>query len=443
MNILAKDFGVKSLLKYVFPTILMMVFMSTYTIIDGLFVANLVGEDALSAVNIVWPAFNIVLALGLMLAMGGTAAMGKLMGEGKAHEARAFLSVLYLTALVLASVLTAAFLMFADEIVLFLGADGDLFPYAKDYLISLAFFSISFFFQVFVQSFFVLAGKPMLGFTSCLLGGLTNIALDYILIAPNMLNLGITGAGLATGIGNCVPAIFGLVYFAFYRKGTLYFEAPAFKLRLLLQSMFNGASELVSQLSTAVTTLLFNLILLDLAGKSGVASISVILYVQMLQTAIYFGYAMGVAPIISYKCGAKDTTGLQKVLNISFLFIAASSALVIAASLLFAEFAVGIFISRSSETFDMATQGFQLFSIAYLFMGANVFFSSMFTALSNGKVSAILSLSRTFIFLIGALLILPQFFDLNGVWLAVPLAEMLACGLSVYCYTKGKARYGF
>lgn len=443
MNILAKDFGVKSLLKYVFPTILMMVFMSTYTIIDGLFVANLVGEDALAAVNMVWPAFNIVLAIGLMLATGGTAVMGKLMGEGKPQEARAFLSVLYLTALLLGALLTAAFLIFSDEIILFLGASGDLFPYAKSYLLALGLLSTSFLFQVFVQSFFVLAGKPMLGFASCLLGGLTNIALDYVFIAPNMLNLGITGAGLATGIGNCVPAVWGLVYFAFCRKGTLYFEAPKLKLRVLFQSMFNGVSELVSQLSTAVTTLLFNLILLNLAGKSGVASISVILYVQMMQTAIYFGYAMGIAPIISYKYGAEDTKGLQKILKISFQFIALSSALVIAAPLLFAEFAVGIFISQSSETFAMAANGLRLFSIAYLFMGVNVFLSSMFTALSDGKTSAILSLSRTFVFLVGSLLILPYFLHLNGVWLAVPLAELLACGLSIYYYKKGKARYQF
>lgn len=443
MNILAKDFNTKSLMKYVLPTILMMVFMSTYTIVDGLFVANLVGEDALAAVNMVWPAFNIVLAIGLMLATGGTAVMGRLMGEGKNRQARSFLSVLYLVAFIFGIFLTIVFLSFPDEIIRMLGVNDDLFPYAKSYFLSLSLFSTSFFLQVFVQSFFVLAGKPMLGFTTCFLGGITNIILDYVLISPNALNLGVAGAGFATGIGNCVPAIWGLVYFAFCRKSDLYFEKPILKLHILIQSMFNGMSELVSQLSTAVTTLLFNIILLELVGKSGVASISVILYIQMLQTAIYFGYAIGVAPIISYKYGANDTTGLKNILTISFKFTAIVSALVIAVSLLFGENAIAIFINRTSETFDMAVNGLKIFSIAYLFMGINVFMSAMFTALSNGKVSAILSLTRTLVFLVGSLVVLPCFLYLNGVWLAVPLAELLAFGLSIYYYKKGKLQYGF
>ncbi len=443
MNILAKDFNTKSLIKYVCPTILMMVFMSTYTIVDGLFVANYVGEDALAAVNMVWPTFNIVLAIGLMFSTGGTAVMGRLMGEGKTKQARSFLSVLYIVAIVLGVLLTTIFLCFSDEIIRFLGVNDDLFLYAKDYFTTLGFFSTSFFLQVFVQSFFVLAGKPIIGFTTCLLGGITNIVLDYIFIAPNMMNMGIAGAGLATGLGNCVPALFGLVYFGFYRNGTLYFEKPILKTKILYQSMFNGLSELVSQLSTAVTTLLFNVILLEIAGKSGVASISVILYIQMLQTAIYFGYAIGVAPIISYKYGAGDGKGLKKVLNISFKFTAVISTFVIVLSLLFGEYAISIFINRTSETFDMAVNGLKIFSIAYLFMGINVFMSAMFTALSNGKVSAILSLTRTLVFLVGSLLILPYFWQLNGVWLAVPLAELLAFVLSIYFFKKGKKEYGF
>ena len=443
MNILAKDFNTKSLIKYIFPTILMMVFMSTYTIVDGLFVANLVGEEALAAVNIVWPAFNIILAIGLMLATGGTAVMGRLMGEGKITEARSFLSVLYIVAIAFGVILTTIFLIFPDKIVTLLGVNETLFPYAIDYFISLSCFSTSFFLQMYVQAFFVLAGKPILGFTTCFLGGITNIVLDYIFIAPSMFNLGITGAGLATGIGNCVPGIFGLVYFICKRKGTLYFQKPVLKTKILFQSMFNGMSELVSQLSTAITTLLFNVILLELSGESGVASISVILYIQMLQVSIYFGYAIGIAPIISYKYGANDSSGLKNILHISFKFIAIASALVIIFSLIWGEFAISIFISKTSETFAMAVHGLKLFSISYLFMGINVFMSSMFTALSNGKVSAILSLTRTLIFLVGSLLVLPYFLHLNGVWLAVPLAELLAFGLSIYYFKKENRDYRF
>lgn len=443
MNILAKDFDTKSLMKYVLPTISMMIFMSTYTIIDGLFVANLVGEDALSGLNMAWPAFNLVLAIGLMFSTGGTAVMGRLMGLGKVHEARSFLSILYIVAAILGAFLTVIFLCFSDEIILLLGANDELFPFAKEYLVSLSIFSTSFFLQVYSQSFFVLAGKPILGFCSCLLGGTTNIVLDYIFISPNMLNLGIAGAGFATGIGNCIPAIWGILYFIFCKKGTLYFEKPILKIKMLFQSMFNGMSELVNQLSTAITTLLFNVILLNIAGVAGVASISVILYIQMIQVALYFGYAIGVAPIISYKYGADDKIGLQHVINISFKFIIIVSTLVILLSFVFAEFSISIFIDKSSETFEMAVYGFRLFSIAYLFMGVNIFMSSMFTALSNGKISALLSFTRTFVFLVSSLLALPYFLDLNGVWLAVPIAEFLAFLLSVYYYKKGKLHYGY
>lgn len=438
MNILAKDFDAKSLIKYACPTILMMVFLSTYTIIDGIFVANLVGEDALAAINIVLPALNIVLAIGLMFATGGTAVMGKLMGEGKRHEARSFLSILYILAIILGIILTSIFLIFSAEILSLLGVNDERILYAMPYLKSISFFCIALIFQVFVQSFFVLAGKPMLGFFICFLGGLTNIVLDYVFISPNIMNLGVAGAGLATGFGNCIPAILGVFYFLFFKKGELYFEKPILKLKVILQSMFNGMSELVGQLSTAVTTLLFNVILLDLVGLAGVASISAILYIQMIQTAIYFGYAIGVAPIISYKYGANDIKGLKNVVSTSLKFTAIVSVIIITVSLLFGEYAVSIFISTKSETFNMAVQGLKLFSISYLFMGINIFVSSMFTALSNGKVSAILSLTRTLIFLVGSLVILPYFLDLNGVWLAVPLAELLAFGLSIYYLKKEK-----
>ncbi|MEG0803897.1 MAG: MATE family efflux transporter, partial [Pygmaiobacter sp.] len=245
----------------------------------------------------------------------------------------------------------------------------------------------------------------------------------------------------ATGIGNSVPAIFGLLYFAFNKKGTLYFGKLVWNRKVLLQSIGNGMSELISQLSTAITTLLFNIILLDLMGKAGVASISVILYIQLIQTSIYFGYSVGVAPIISYKYGARDIVQLKKVIKISFVFLSVVSLCTIASSLLFDDMAVSIFIHKSSSTFTMAKDGFRIFSIGYLFMGINVFASAMFTALSNGKVSALLSIVRTLVFLVASLVTLPAMIGLNGVWLAVPVAELLAFVVSIYYYKQGKKVY--
>ena len=443
MITLGQEFSAKKLILYAMPTILMMVFMSTYTIVDGLFVANLVGEDALSAVNIITPIYNVLFAIGLMFATGGTAVMGKLMGEKKYSEARSFLSTLYLIAITLGISLTILLLIFAEPILSLLGAQGALYEYASDYLFVLSFFAITFFLQTYVQSFFVLAGKPSLGLLVCLLGGLTNIGLDYIFISPNYMDMGIAGAALATGLGNTIPAVFGIIYFSVCNKGYLYFEKPKFEIKTIQGSMFNGMSELSSQLSTAVTTLLFNIILLNLVGNAGVATISVILYIQMIQTAIYFGYSMGVAPIISYKFGAQDHAQLKHVIKISGRFIMAVSFVIIFISLAFSDIAVGIFISKSSSTFAMAKEGLMIFSIAYLFMGINIFMSSMFTSLSNGKVSAFLSLTRTLVFLVASLLILPELFGLIGVWFAVPVAEFLGVTISYYCYKKNKEKYGY
>lgn len=443
MNILARDFDAKSLLKYTLPTIMMMLFLSTYTIVDGLFVARFVGEDAFTALNLVWPVFNIVLAIGLMFATGGTAVMGKLMGQGRESAARSFLSVLYIVAIALGVVVTMLIQCFADPIAIFLGVEDDLYVDAIAYLRALGFFATSFFLQTFVQSFFVLAGKPMVGFSICFVGGITNIALDFLFVSPSMLNLGITGAGYATGLGNCVPALFGIGYFGVNKRGALYFEKPIFNAKQLFRGMFNGVSELVSQLSMAITCFMFNIILLALVGKAGVASIGVILYIQMMQTALYFGYAIGVAPIISYKYGADDRAGLHNVLRISFRVITIMSLVVITLSMLFAETAVAIFISRESSTFVMAATGLRIFSIAYLFMGINIFMSSVFTALSNGAVSGILSMSRSLVFLVIALLALPHFIGITGVWLAVPVAELLAFLVSKYFYKRNRPVYGY
>lgn len=443
MNALSQQFHAKSLLQFALPSVLMMVFMSMYTIVDGMFVANLVGEDALSAVNLVMPSVSFVFAIGLMFATGGTAVMGRLLGEGKAGEARSFLSTLYCLAAVLGVIYTTVTLIFADPIVHFLGAEDALFALAKAYFIAMSCFATTFFFQVFVQLFFVLSGRPALGFAICFAGGMVNIALDYALISPNLGNMGIVGAGIATGVGNTVPAVFGLFYFAFWRKGSLYFAKPQWNLRTLLQSMGNGMSEMVSQMAMAITTLLFNLILLRMAGQAGVAAISVILYLQMLQSSIYLGYSIGIAPVLSYKYGAQDHAQLKGVIRTSLLFLGAVSLAVIVASLVWDDALVHIFIQPTSPTFAVTKHGLRLFSIAYLFMGVNIFMSAMFTALSNGVVSALLAMSRTLVFLVLALLGLPLMLGLDGVWLAVPVAEGVSFVLAWGMYRRYRSRYGY
>ncbi len=440
---LAKNFSMTELLKYTMPSMFMMIFMSTYSIIDGVFVSAFVGESALAAVNLVMPLLGIVMAIGLMFATGGNAVIAKLLGQGKQREAQEFLTVIYIIGCILGILLTAVVLIFPNELLSLLNVSDNLYSITKDYMLSLAGFLTPVFFMVFIQSFMITAGHPMFGLLLSLAGGITNIVLDYIFISPNLLNMGITGAGLATGIGNALPGIIGFFYFIFNKKCVLHFVKPKLDIKTLGQSMFNGSSELVGSLATSITTMMFNFILMNLVGDAGVAAISVIIYIQMFQSAIYVGYTIGVAPIIAFKYGEENHNGLHKVIIQSLKIVSVASILVIILSVLFADEAVSIFISRESTTFEMAKNGLLLFLPAYLFMGFNIFFSAMFTSLSNGKVSATISVLRSLVFIVIALLILPQVFNLNGVWVAVPVAEFLAIIVSFYFYKKNKSHYQY
>ena len=442
-NILSKNFSTKDVVKYVIPTILMMLSMSTYTIVDGIFVANLVGEDALSAVNLIYPVLGVIVAIGLMLGTGGVAVIGKFMGENQYDKARGFLTTIYIIGIGLGIAFTVGGYVFSDILVGALAKDAVLATFANAYLLSMLPFTVTMILQVYVQTFFVTAGKPMLGFLVSVLGGVTNVILDYIFISPKFFDMGIAGAGLATGIGNAVPGIFGLIYFMVCRKGTLYFAKPFMQAKVILQSLYNGSSEMVSNLSASVTTVMFNTIMLDQVGKSGVAAISVILYVQMFQMAFYMGYSMGIAPVLSYKHGAKDYDQLSKIVKISLKSMMAVSVVVVTASLIFSKYAVAIFISPTSETFAFAEEGFRIFSISYLFMGVNIFLSAMFTAFSNGKMSATLSVLRTLVFMVIALLILPEILGVFGVWIAVPIAEILTLCVGGYYFKKYKNTYHY
>ncbi len=442
-SILAKRYSGLDLFKYALPSIAAMIFMSAYGIVDGIFVANLVGEDALAAINIVMPLISVIMAVSLMLATGTNAIMGKFMGEGKYKEARSFLSVIYLVGVIFGAIVTIGCLMFSNEIVAILGASEVLKDYAKDYLVAIVFFAIPIFLQIYTQLYFVTAGKPVLGFVACFMGGITNIGLDYILISEKFFDLGIAGAGIATGIGATVPGLFGLIYFAFNRKGSLYFEKPRLSIRLLGQASYNGMSEMVTQLSTAISTLLFNLILLRIAGEAGVAAISVILYIQMFQIAAYIGFSMGISPIISFKYGSDNVKELKEIIKSAFKYVLGFSVVVILVSVVFAGPLVNIFIDSDSNTFEMTKEGLMIFSIGYLFMGVNVFVSAMFTALSNGKISAVISISRSLVILVICLLTLPLIFGIYGVWIAVPIAEFLSLGVSLYCFKRYRKIYHY
>lgn len=438
---LSKQFTPGSVITYALPTVFTMLFMALYMMVDGIFVARFVNEDAFTAINIVYPLISGVLALGLMLSMGSSAVIGKLLGEGEEATARSFFTQIYGVGIALGGLASALCLLFPHQLLTWLQASDVLYDYAKDYLFFTALFFVPSILQVYTQSFFITNGKPMLGFGACFLGGVTNIVLDYLFIG--VMDLGIAGAGLATGIGYAVPGLFGLVYFALSRRSTLHFVKFRWDWDNLLQSCGNGMSEFVTNLAVAITTFLFNVILLDLEGEAGVAAITAILYVQMFQMAVYIGFSFGVAPVVSYKYGAQDWPQLQKIVRVSFVTLGISSLGVIAFSYLAGETAIGIFIPPTSDTFPLAKRGLLIYSMGYLFMGINVFMSSFFTALSNGRVSATLSCSRTLVFIVVCLFTLPQFLGTDGVWLAVPIAELLSFFLSVYYFKKYQSTYHY
>lgn len=440
-NPLAKKYRFLTLLKFTAPTIIMMVFMSLYTMVDGVFVSRFVGTTALSAVNIVYPVFSIVIALAIMLGTGGSAVVATQMGEKKEQEAHRSFSLIVLCGFLLGVLVMLLGFVFLEPLVWLLGANEATYAYCADYAFWMLMFAPMAMLQMLFQVFFVTAGKPVIGLVVTVAGGVANMVLDYLLIVP--LGMGIAGAAIATGIGFSIPAIFGLVYFAVKRKGTLCFVKPGFSGRVLLESCANGSSEMVTNLSAAVTTYLFNIIMMSLIGEDGVAAITIVLYSQYLLTAVYLGYSSGVAPIISYNYGDSNFKQLHKVFRISVIFILTSSVVMFLTALLAAGGVVSVFAGDNPRVFELAKHGFLLFSVSYLFMGVNIFASSMFTAFSDGRVSATISFLRTFVFIVAAVLVMPQVMGVTGVWLAVPVAELLTLAVSLFYIIRLRSKYNY
>ncbi|MBS6194973.1 MAG: MATE family efflux transporter [Clostridiales bacterium] len=439
-NSIAKDFKFFSLLRFAFPTMIMMIFMSLYTIVDGIFISRLIGTDALSAANIVYPVISLVIAVGVMLATGGSAIIAKKLGEGQETEARRDFSFILLVGLLVGIISMAAGNAFIEPIVRILGATDALLDYSIDYLSVLLYLAPACILQLLFQTFFVTAGKPMIGLLLTIGGGIANMVLDYVFMGP--MEMGIKGAALATGIGQLIPTVVGILYFTFVRQ-SLYIVKPRFSGTVLKESCLNGSSEMVTNLSNAVITYLFNIMMLKFLGEPGVAAITIVLYGQFLFNALYMGFSMGVAPVISFNHGGNNEKLLQRIFKICIGFIGGVSIAITVLALIFSPVVVEIFTPKGTETYEIASTGNLLFSINYLFAGLNIFASSMFTAFSDGKTSAIISFVRTFGLIVINILLLPYLIGVNGIWLAVPIAEFMCAFLSVYYFYKKKGDYHY
>lgn len=440
-NQLARQFTPASLLRFALPNIIMMVFMSLYTIADGIFIARLVGTLELSSVNMSYPLNCLQLAVGIMISTGGSAIIARELGEGRDQAAREDFTCITAVSAALGGVFAVTGNLFLEPILRLLGTSAAQMPSCLDYTGILLWLSPAFFLQTAFLILFVTAGRPGLGLGVTVCGGLVNIVLDYLFMGP--LGMGISGAAVATVLGYCVPAAAGLWFFSRPRNSPLYFVRFPVRRRMLWKACGNGSSEMVSNLANAVTTFLFNLIFLEYWGEDGVASISIILYFQFVFTAVYGGFSMGVAPVISYKYGAQDTDQLKRIFRVCAVFVGLCSLGMYLLSRLTIRQCMSVFTDPGTAVYNITIQGFPLFALSFLFMGVNIFASSLFTAFSDGTVSAVISFGHTLVFLVGTLLTFPGLFGEPGIWLAVPAAEVLGVCVSAGFLIWGRKKYRY
>ncbi|WP_352400243.1 MATE family efflux transporter [Anaerotignum sp.] len=439
-NELAKDYNLSSLLRFTFPTITMLVFIATYTIVDGIFVSRYVGTDALSAINIVFPLINIMIGVGIMLGTGGSAVIGRKLGENKIDEARRSFTLITIFTAFLGIILSGVCFTFITPLSRFLGANDILLPYCIDYgRVLLAFYSVSVV-QVLFQTLFVTAGKPHFGLWLNVGSGIANIFFDYLFIV--VLDMGIAGAAWGTVSSFLMGGLPPLWYFA-KPRASLYFVKPKWDGKVILASILNGSSEMVTSSAMAVTTFLFNLAMMRYLGQDGVAAITIVLYAQFLFSSAYMGFSNGVAPIFSYIYGNQNIPRLQKMFKMCVKVILVSSVVISVFSFFMATPTIAIFTSKETSTYEITRHGYHIFAWNFLFAGINIFASSFFTALSNGKVSATISFLRTFFFVTVCILFLPYIFDIDGIWLAVPIAEGLTSILAFCLLWVNKKYYHY
>lgn len=437
-NLLEKKITLTSLIKYTLPTVIMMMFFSLYTIVDGMFISRFVGANALSSTNIVYPVINILIGIGVMFATGGSAIVAKTMGENKNEEAREYFTLITISTIIVGIVVEIICIVFINDIIYALGSTKSLFFYCKEYLFFMIIFTPFIILKLYFDYFLVTAGVPNLGLLSSVAGGILNIVLDYVFIVQ--LNMGVRGAALATCIGYVLPSIVGVIYF-FNKNNLLHFVKPKFNFKIISRSCSNGMSEMVTQISSGLTTFLFNIVMIKFLGEEGVAAITIMLYMQFLLNAAYLGFTSGVSPRISYNYGRQDENQVGNLFKYSIIIISAFGVITFIMSRAMSEILISLFATKGSTLFEISHNGFMIFSISFLVAGINIFGSGMFTAFSNGKISAILSLLRTFVFFLMGIFVLPRIMGVDGVWLVVPFAEVATMIVSLIFMYKYKKEY--
>ena len=439
-NVYEKPVTLKNIMKFAVPTIAMTVFMSFYTMVDGLFVSNLIGTDALSAINLTAPIIQLVTAISAMLATGGSAVIMKKMGEQKTDEAKEDFTFLILVNVIVGIVMCIAGYLAMDFIFAGMNLSAEVERYCVEYLSRYLAFTAPILLMNNFTLYMIASEKAALSLICSLAGGVLNMALDYVFIAA--FGMGISGAAVATGLGYSVTAVVGLFVFS-AKKNLLRFKKPVCRFKVLAGAAANGSSEMATALVTGIVTMMLNWTMLHYVGEDGVAAVTVIMYALMFASSLYTGYSYGVAPMLSFYHGEQNHAKLKKLAAVSLNVIAVISVVTALVSFFMAKPLASVFARPNNPVYDLAVTGNRICAFALFFIGFNIFASGMFTALSNGIVSAILAFSRSFVFMLIAMIALPLLFGVNGIWLATPAAELMALALSAFMFLKYRKRYGY
>ncbi|WP_251448562.1 MATE family efflux transporter [Vermiculatibacterium agrestimuris] len=421
---LSDHFTYPRLFRFTLPSIIMMIVTSIYSTVDGLFVSNVVGQNALAAVNIVYPLTMIVGAFGFMLGTGGSAEVARAMGMGEGEKARQYFTTLILTIIALGAALSILCVIFMEPLALLFGADEALLDDCVVYGVIMIAGAPAFMLQTSFHSFLVCAERPKMGLWLSVGSGVTNMALDYLFIA--VLGWGVAGAAAATVAGYLVGGIIPLIYFLLPNKSPLRLVKTRLWPRMLVKSCANGSSELMSNVSGSLVTALYNRILMATAGAAGVAAYTVMMYLQFVFAAVFIGFSMGTASIFSYHYGAGNTRELKSLFRKCMTVIALCSLSMVAMAQLLARPLSAIFVGYDPQLLEITVAGMRIFCLSFLTGGISVFCSGFFTSLGDGLASAAISFSRTLLFQVGSILLLPRLLGVEGIWWATPTAEALA-----------------
>ena len=429
------------LLRFTFPSIVMMIFTSIYGVVDGIFVSNYAGKTAFAAVNLIMPYLMASGVIGFMIGTGGTALISMTLGMGDKKKANELFSMLTYVSIAGGVVLTVVTIIFMRPAAIALGATGQMLEdcvlYGNITQIALTAYVLQFAFQ----SFCITAEKPNLSLTMMVTAGVCNIVLDALFVA--VFRWGLVGAAVATATAQIIGAIVPLVYFLRPNDSLLRLGKCRFDGKALLRTCVNGSSELMSNLAMSLVSMLYNLQLIRYAGENGIAAYGVIMYVNFIFVAIFIGFVIGSAPIIGFNHGADNRTELKNIFRKSLVIMTAFAGVMLASALLLARPLSRIFVGYDAELMEMTVRGFMIYSLSFLLCGFNIFGSSLFTALNNGLISAVISFVRTLICQIAAVLLLPLIFGLDGIWWAIVVSESVALVLTVFCFIKFKDRYHY